>query len=205
MRSHLFLATLAMATLTIPHPAAADDNVHVDLSILGGSLQPTQNSVDQRIPDVGSITLKQNPAGGFGGAVTLWLNDHFALEGTGFYAGASSLEGQAFGFTGAVDASVFYGSGRAVVGVGDRTRLLMSAGIATMARNFDTDLIEDGSLTVGVVGAALLIPMGNAVSLRLNLDDYVYDTYWEFAGAKTDAMRQHDVVFGAGLTFHTGR
>ncbi|MFN8179262.1 MAG: hypothetical protein U0167_15125 [bacterium] len=205
MRTHLFfLATLALASLSFTHPAAAND-ASVDLTISGGSLQPTQNSVDQRIPGVGSLTAKQGAANGVGGRVSIWLNHHFALEGTGFYVGKSALEAQAFGATGAVDVSLFYGSGRVACGIGDRTRLLLSAGIATMARNFDTPLIEDGSLTVGVVGAGLMIPVGNAVSVRLDLDDYLYNTYWEFAGVRTDELPQHDLVFSAGLTFHTGR
>jgi len=179
--------------------------VTVDLTISGGNLRPTQNTLDERVSGVGSITAKQGAASGVGGRLDIWLNEHFALEGTGFYAGASPLEGDVFGATGAVDVSIFYGSGRAVVGIGDRTRLLLSAGIATMARNFDTDAIEDGSITVGVVGAGILIPVGNAVSLRFDLDDYVYDSYWELGDVRSEEIPQHDVVFAAGLTFHTGR
>jgi hypothetical protein len=201
MRTHLFLTALTLTTLSLAGAAAANDAT-VDLTISGGNLNPTQNTLDERISGVGSITAKHGSAPGMGGRVSIWINEHFALEGTGFYAGSSSLEGDAFGTTGAVDVAFFYGSGRAVVGVGNRARFLMSAGLATMARNFDTDAIEDGSLTVGVVGAGLLVPLGNAVSLRFDLDGYFYSSYWEFDGIQSDEILQHDVVLQAGLTFH---
>jgi hypothetical protein len=42
------------------------------------------------------------------GRASIWLNEHFALEGTGFHAGSSPLEGDAFGTTGAVDVAFLY-------------------------------------------------------------------------------------------------
>jgi hypothetical protein len=47
-----------------------------------------------------------------------------------------------------------------------------------------------------------LVPLGNAVSLRFDLDDYFYSSYWEFDGIQSDEILQHDVVLQAGLTFH---
>ena len=153
MRTHLFLTAVALAAFSLPRTVSAGD-VTVDLTISGGTLSPTQNTLDERVSGVGAITAKHGASPGFGGRVSVWLNEHVALEGTGFYAGGSSLEGNAFGAAAAVDATVFAGSGRAVVGVGTRVRFLMSAGLATMARTYDTPLIEDGSLTTGVIGAA---------------------------------------------------
>ena len=56
---------------------------------------------------------------------------------------------------------------------------------------------------MGVVGVGVLLPLGNAVSLRLDTDNYFYNMFWELDGVRSGELLQQDVVFAAGLTFHT--
>ena len=180
------------------------DGTYVDLTVAAGNFSAQRNTLDETLSGLGTVTAKHGSSPAFGGRIDIWFNDHFALQGSGFLAGGSSLEGQAFGVPGSVDASLFYGTGRAVAGIGGRVRLLLSAGFGFRSANYDTPDIEDGSLTVGVVGAGLLVPLGTSVALRLDADDYVYDMYWEVDGLRSREQRQHDVMLTVGLTFRTG-
>jgi hypothetical protein len=196
-----FLILAATATCG----TARAEGARVDLTASAGAFRPTENNLDENVPGLGSVTAKFGTANMFGGRLDIWFNEHVGVEGTAYHAGGSSLEGQAFGAPGAVDASLTYGTGRLAVGVGETTRLILSAGLGIQSASYDTPDIEDGTLTVGVLGAGVLLPLGSAVSLRVDLDDYIYNMYWEIDGLRSEERLQQDVVLAAGLTFHIGR
>lgn len=201
----ILLLPAALIALNALTPSARAEGTAVDFTFSGGVFNPTENNLDEVVPGVGSVTARHGAGNALGARLDIWLNDHFALEGTGTFMTGSSLEGQAFGIPGSVDASFFYGSARGVLGIGQRARLLLSGGVGLANSSYDTHGIEDGSLTVGVLGIGALIPLGNAVSLRLDVDNYIYNMYWELDGLQSEERLQRDVVAMAGLTFHTGR
>jgi len=198
------LPLLLLPLFLFAAPALAD-GASVDLTPSVGYFNPTQNNLDEVIPGLGSVTAKHATGNAFGGRIDVWLNEHFALEGTGYMTTGSSLDGQAFGVAGSVDADFFYGTARALVGVGDKARLLLSAGLGFVNSAYDSNGIEDGSIMVGVLGVGASIPVGNSVSLRFDLDNYIYNMYWEFDGVQSADQLQQDIVAAVGLTFHTGR
>ncbi|NNE44071.1 MAG: hypothetical protein HKN12_07665 [Gemmatimonadetes bacterium] len=215
----MFATSRSLRALRIPVPAlaltlflsaAATDSVRaegtpVDLTLSVGGFSSTQNNLDETVAGIGDVTAKFGSSPIIGGRVGIWLNDHLAIEGTGYYAGGSSLEGEAFGVPGSVDASFFYGSGRLVVGLGADNRVMLTGGIGTQKSTYDTTGIEDGSLMVGVLGVSAQFPIGESVSLRIDADNYLYNMYWEFDGLQSEEQFMRDFVLAAGLTFHTGR
>jgi hypothetical protein len=113
------------------------------------------------------------------------------------------MEAQLFGEAGAIGATVFFGTGRAVLGFGSKTRFLLNAGLGFQSSSYD--FIEGGTWMIGVAGTGLLIPMSEAVGLRLGVDDYIYNAQWDLGdGILTDTILQHDVVFTLGLSIFTG-
>jgi len=150
----------------------------------------------------GSASAQHASSMGFGGRLTFWVNKTFALEATGMFT-STDMEAQLFGDSGAIGASVFFGTGRAVVGFGSKTRLLLNAGLGFQSSSYD--FIEGGTWMIGVAGAGLVLPMNNAVGLRLGVDDYIYNAQWDLGdGTLTDTILQHDVTFTVGLSIFTG-
>jgi hypothetical protein len=151
----------------------------------------------------GSATAQHASSVGFGGRLTFWVNETFALEATGMFT-STDMEAQLFGETGAIGASVFFGTGRAVVGFGQKTRFLLNAGLGFQSSSYD--FIEGGTWMIGVAGAGFVLPINNAAGLRLGVDDYIYNAQWDLGdGILTDAILQHDVTFTVGLSIFTGQ
>jgi hypothetical protein len=193
----LFLVAVA-ALLVAPALPAHAGGVDVTPEI---SLYSPQS--DQANLGNGAATAKHAGAAGFGGRLTFWLNDSFALEATGMYT-STDMEAQLFGEAGSLGANVFYGTGRAVVGFGSHARFLLNAGLGFQSSSYD--FIEGGTWMIGVVGAGAMIPLGKTLGLRLGVDDYIYNAQWDLGGGVlTDTILQHDVTFTAGLSILTGR
>jgi len=151
----------------------------------------------------GAATAKHANATGFGGRLTFWVNENFAFEATGMFA-STDMEAQLFGQTGALGASVFFGTGRAVIGIGSTAKFLLSAGLGFQSSSYD--YIEGGTWMIGVVGAGAMLPLGQTVGLRAGVDDYIYNAQWDLGGGVlTDTILQHDVTFTVGLSLLTGR
>lgn len=88
---------------------------------------------------------------GFGGRLTFWVNENFALEAAGLFT-STEMEAQLFGETGALGATVFFGTGRAVVGFGSKTKVLLNAGLGFQSSSYDYIYnaqwdLGDGTLT----------------------------------------------------------
>ena len=150
----------------------------------------------------GSASAQHASSMGFGGRLTFWVNETFALEATGMFT-STDMEAQLFDESGAIGASVFLGTGRAVLGFGSKTRFLLNAGLGFQSSSYD--FVEGGTWMIGVAGAGLVLPMNQAVGLRLGVDDYIYNAQWDLGdGTLTDAILQHDVTFTVGLSIFTG-
>ena len=202
MHSLRFLP-VSLAVLAAVPASASNRSGDVHLSTFAGRYTP-QNSVVNELG--GNVEARMAEALGYGGQLKIWLNANVALAASGFYV-QSSLDGQAFGATGTLDASVFLGGGRVVVGMGggDGASLLnLSAGIVANMTDYGS-AVESATHAAGVIGADLNVPLGRGVGFHLGVDDYIYDRWFEAGSLQTEPARQHDLVFFGGLTFYPGR
>lgn len=191
------IAVLALLPLVFAVPVRAGE---VDVTPEIGYYAPRSDQVD--IGD-GLATAKHDNKLGFGGRLTFWANPNFAIELNGMYT-ATKMTGQAFGETGSIDANVFFGTARAVAGFGSTARFLLSAGLGVQSSSYD--FIEGGTWMIGVIGAGVMIPLGESAALRLGVDDYMYNAQWDLGGGvMTDTIFQNDVMYTAGISFRTGR
>jgi hypothetical protein len=190
-------AIFALALLVLMHSVLAFAG-EVDVTPELGYYAPLNNQVDE---GDGAVTATHASALGFGARLTFWVNPNFAIEMNGLYT-PTEMEGQAFGETGSLDASVFFGAARAVVGFGSDARFMLSGGLGFQSSSYD--FIEGGTWMIGVIGAGVMIPMGEKAALRLGVDDYLYNAQWEVGDFVTEEIFQHDLVWTAGVTIRTG-
>lgn len=182
---------------------AQDVRSGVDISAFAGQFVATANVIDETAPSFGSVTAKHQNAMAYGGHLTIWINNNFGLEGGVAYT-SSSLEGEAFGSTGSLKANLLYGSGKAVLGFGDYTRFQLSGGLGVVKSGYD--FLEGDSHMVGVIGAAILIPLNQQISLRLEVEDFIHYVQWDLGdGNLTQQINQNDLILGAGFSISTGR
>ena len=204
MRSLALL--LAAATLLTIVPAASQATP-IDLSLYGGYYAPQSNVLDVSTGRTSILQAAKSEAPGLGGALTIWLNDRIGLQGSAFYSDGT-VTGQILNEeVGEMGATSFFGGGRVVLGLGGKDGrpnvLQLSAGL--MYTSLQYELVDGATHGSGVLGAALHLPVSPSVGLRLGVDDYIYDVWWVAGDARTDPLRQHDVVATVGLTFFTGR
>lgn len=195
--SRLYLLTILSLAPALAVPAHAGG---VDVTPEIGYYAPQSDQAS--IPDVASASHAASM--GWGGRLTFWLNDNFALEATGMLTG-TNMQAQLFDQqVGELGATVFFGTGRAVLGFGSKARFLLNAGLGFQSSSYD--YIEGGTWMIGVVGAGVSVPLGHTLGLRLGADDYIYNAQWDLGdGVLTDTILQHDVTFTVGLSFFTGR
>jgi hypothetical protein len=195
--SRLHLTTMVALILAIATPALAGG---VDVTPEIAYYDPLSDQAS--VEGIGSASHAASM--GWGGRLTFWLNDNFALEATGMFT-STDMQAQLFGQqVGELGATVFFGTGRAVVGFGSKARFLLNAGLGFQSSSYD--YIEGGTWMIGVVGAGLSIPLGQTLGMRVGVDDYMYNAQWDLGdGVLTDAIFQNDVTFTVGLSFLTGR
>jgi hypothetical protein len=183
-------------------PAAAERG-DVELTPMVGYYTAQANSIDEVIPGVGSVTARRADTVAGGLRLTAWVRPSLALEISGLYS-SGTLDGQAFGVEGEMGETSFFGAGRLVLSPASQSaRVLFSAGLVLAVQDYE--FVEGSSFMAGVVGVGLKLPMGEAVSLRLDVDDYIYNTWWEVGDQRTTSLTQHDVVSTVGISFSLGQ
>jgi hypothetical protein len=189
------LAGLTWGSLEAPS-ALAESRVDITPSI--ASFNPAANVLDEQ-----GATAKFTDAIGFGGRLTIWLNENVAIEGAGHFV-ESSLDGEFLGDpAGSIGVSLFYGSGQIVVGVGKEKRLQLHGGFGVQGSNYD-EVIEGGNILTGVLGVSAWAPLGQQVALRAGLDSHIHTQYFEFGDFRSEELMQYDMVFSVGLQFTPG-
>lgn len=188
---------LAFLVLLAGRVTMARADTRVDLTPSIAYINPTQNVVDQD-----EISAKFAGAVGFGGRITIWLNDRVALEGSGHY-GRSSLDADIFGESGSIDLALFYGSAQIAVGLGAERRLQLHAGLGMQGTNYD-ELIEGGNILTGVVGFSGVMPLSPSTAIRADFDMHIHTTYFEVGDVQTDELNQYDTVLALGIQFTPG-
>jgi len=192
--------------LLLVSPVARAGNLPGDVhfSTYMGQYAPQSDVVNEL---EGNVEARMANALGYGGQLTVWLNSAVALAASGFYV-STTLDGDAFGVTGSLDASVFMGGARVVLGLGGTetgpSLVNLSAGIVANSTDYGP-AVESGTHAAGVVGVDLNVPLGRNAGLRLGVDDYIHDKWFEVGDVSTEAARQHDVVLYGGLTLYPGR
>lgn len=191
------LVTIAALALALAPPAYAEG---VDVTPEFGYYMPQS---EQANIGNGTATAKHAEAAGYGGRLTFWVNETVGFEATGMFT-STDMEAQLFGQTGSIGASIFFGTGRLVLGFGSLARFMLNAGLGFQSSSYD--YIEGGTWMIGVVGAGAMVPLGEKLGLRLGVDDYLYNAQWDLGnGTLTEEIFQHDLTFTAGLSILTGR
>lgn len=202
MRTQSLILALTLSLVLASAALAGNRAGETRISLYAGQYAPQANVLEELN---GAVTANMTASPGFGAQLTHWAGEHVGLALTGFYA-TSQLEGRIADQVQALDSTVLLGSARVVVGIGGGegpSILNLSAGFALNNTQYD-DVIEGGTIVNGVIGAELNVPLGGATALRLGVDDYVYDRWFEFDGVESTAQRQHDLVIHGGVTFALG-
>lgn len=191
--------TLFSLTLTALLAASAVfGQTRVDLTPSVAYLNSLNDVVDQD-----GITAKYAAAPGFGGRLSIWLNETVMLEGSAHY-GRTTLDGQIFGDdAGSVDLAIFYGSAQIGFALGADKRLILHGGVGMQGTNYD-EFIEGGNIMTGVVGLSGVRPLNDSVSLRVDFDVHFHTAYFELGDVTTDELDQIDTVLAVGLQFGSG-
>ena len=188
--------TLALALLTTLVPQARAES-RVDMTPSFAFFSHTANVIDEA-----GATAKFAGSLGYGGRISIWLNDSVALEASGHY-GRTSLDGQIAGYPGSIDLALFYGSAQIAVGLGPEKRFLLHGGLGLQGTNYD-EAIEGGNIMTGVFGISGWMPLSRTAALRTDLDLHVYSMHFELGGASTQDQSQLDPVLAIGIQFTPG-
>lgn len=185
-------------TLVVAKASTVHAGSRVDLTPSLAYFNPTGNVVEQD-----GLTAKFAGGLGFGGRVSIWLNENVVLEGSGHY-GRTTLDGQLFGdAAGSLDLALFYGSVQLSLALGAEKRFLLHGGLGLQGTNYD-ELITGGNIMTGVFGISGWAPLSETASLRADLDVHVHTMYFEVDGLQTDELTQYDIVATVGIQFSTG-
>lgn len=165
------------------------------------ALLPLSNVVDANAFGTGTPSGGHEFSAMFGGRLTYWFIPEMGAELELLFA-PSALETDPFGLPGTVDAQFFSLNARLVYAFGSDSHkpyFLLTGGLGLWATNYeDYDMTTGG---MGVVALGLRIPMDNALSIRIDLSNYMTTTDWELAsGGETDKILQHDLALTVGLS-----
>lgn len=187
-------------------PAAAQSKYALDFTPHVGVLAPLSDVVEAGAFSAGSPAAAHDVNLLLGGMLTYWWAQEWGIELGVMYA-PNSIESEAFGIPGTIDASFLTVTGRLVYDFGQnpaKPAVLLTGGLGFFATDYDDPLsMKTGGL--GLVGLGLRIPISARIALRVDLDDYITTTNWELpAGGETDKLLQNDLTIKGGLTFSFG-
>lgn len=192
------LTIVAQTVAALLAASAAPAQTRVDVTPSVAYLNSLNDVVEQE-----GVTARYAGAPGFGGRLSIWLNETVMLEGSAHY-GRTTLDGQIFGDdAGSVDLAIFYGSAQIGFALGADKRLLLHGGVGVQGTNYD-EFIEGGNIMTGVVGLSGVRPLNDSVSLRVDLDVHCHTAYFESGNVATDELDQIDTVLAVGLQFGSG-
>ena len=193
-KSALF-ALLALVAAASPVHAES----RVDLTPSLAYFNPTADVIDQD-----GVSARFAGAPGFGGRISIWLNESVILEGSAHY-GRSSLDATLFGApdAGSIDLALFYGSAQLAVALGSEKRFTLHGGFGVQGKNYD-EFIEGGNNWTAVLGLSGWMPLGESTALRADLDVHFHSIYFEVGDLQTDELSQMDMVLAVGIQFTPG-
>lgn len=190
-RRVLAVAGAGVALVIGAHPAAAQGNMGVTPWV--GIYVPTSNSFSFLGND---IKRKNSLVGGL--RLTLWGKSSLGLE---FSAGYSPAKVEIAGTTINEDrkTNVFLGAVKLMLGSSPATGsggVFLGLGPAVIRQGHDVSAQSSSRTDIGGVGnVGIRLPLGKAVSVRFDVEDYFYGGH--FDGSKSF---QNDLGLSAGLS-----
>lgn len=190
------LGALALAALVATAPAALRAQGSTRLGIYGGVFTPLGSDLD--LGAVGGQVKRQNSLA-VGARLTFWGPGILGVEAVGGYSPAKTKVAG-----GTVNSSrnlnLFVGGLKLLVGISPAMSPIgfqFSAGPAVIRRGHDVTS-QDNSETKfgGVFGAGVRFPIGSAVSLTVDGEDYIYKST-----IGTNEETRNDLILSAGLSF----
>ena len=201
MNKIYFLLIVWLASASIDDVQAQNERGQFDLTVPSvGVLFPLADVVESGAISTGSPAADHEVSVVFGSRLTYWFIPEMAAELELVFS-PSALKSDAFGMPGTVDAQFFVLSGRLVYDFGSdqsNSGFLLTGGLGLFGTSYNEFDMTTGGL--GLLGIGYRIRLDNALSLRLDLTDYITTTNWELAdGSETDQLLQTDLVLSAGL------
>lgn len=214
------LLASALALLTGAATASAQQ-IAFDISGFAGLYTPTNDLIeaDAALFDVPGdvLTAEQESAIAFGGRITAWLRESFAIEGSFTYAlsdGEIEIDDQEVSDDAFVtDANVWFGSVKAlyrfVPGPASIWAIHFGAGPALISRGGDAFDDADGTTDIGgVLDVGATFNVAPTVAIRIDVEDYLYSAKLEDSGTGAeigDSRFQNDLLLTGGLVIKLGR
>lgn len=195
-------AVLFALILLIGNMFAQTKGGQIDFAPAIGYYVSTANVIQEDFGNNLTVEASHKSSMAFGGKLTIWANNLLGFESSFAYT-STSLDGEAFGLEGSTDASLFFATEKVVLGFGNSTRFQIGGGFGIVTSSY-SDLDGDTHMT-GVAGIALIIPMSQAVALRLDGDDHIHSIFWTVDDFETDAITQNDIVVTLSISVSTGR
>ena len=166
-----------------------------------GVMLPLADVVESGAISATAPAAKHELSGTFAARLTYWFRSEWGAELELMFS-PSALESDAFGIPGTVDAQFIVLSGRLVYDfrqAHDRPGFLLTGGLGFFATSYNELEMTTGGL--GLITIGYRIPLDNALSLRIDLTDYITTTNWELSdGSETDQLLQNDLTLSLGLT-----
>ncbi|MGH1366330.1 MAG: hypothetical protein ACRBF0_22410 [Calditrichia bacterium] len=170
----------------------------IGITLFGGGFSATSEIIAEDLGLFGEATAKHVSATAFGAHVTNWVSPNIGVESTVAFT-PSAVEVSGLGLEEQISAGLFFSSIKFLVGGGTSSRFHLGFGIGLVTSSYDEFLGGDTHLT-GALGAAVSIPIGKSIALRLGVDNNIHTVFWEFDGVESESKLQNDLVFGLGLT-----
>ncbi len=198
---HYLLLGLIAGVASLQPADAQNRKGQLDLMIPSvGVMLPLSDVVESGAISTGSPAAAHEVSVTFGARLTYWFLSEMGLELELGFA-PSSLESEAFGVPGTVEAQFFELNGRLVYDFRSSPAsagFLLTGGIGLFATNYDEFEMTPGGM--GVVSLGYRIPLDTSLALQFDLSDYLTTTNWELNdGSETDKILQNDVVLSVGL------
>ena len=208
MKKTYVLTLICMISLGFAGAAHAQNQQgQLDLMIPSvGAMLPLSDVVDSGDLGTNAPSGKHDFSVLFGSRLTYWFIPEMGAELELLFS-PSALDGAPFSAPEDIDAQFFALNGRLVYAFGGDTRgtaFLLTGGLGIYATNYSDYEMTTGGM--GVVAIGVRIPMDNALSVRIDLSNYMTTTNWELpAGSETDKILQHDLSLSVGLTINLNK
>ena len=190
------LSTLAALLLIASPDAASAQNVSVTPFV--GYYAPLGTLLKEGATEIGTEGAMM-----FGGRLGLATPGKWSFEGTVAYSGAGLEDVPEDGSVTILGARALY----QLATLGTAGSLHAGAGLAYVMRGGEFwDAIDEGGIEGindfgGTVGLSARFPLGPSMTLRLDVEDYIYSGEIHDDTDATESQLQNDVLLSAGLSF----
>ncbi len=190
---------LALALVTMGAESGA---AQVELSAFGGLYVPTATLGEaQRDPATRALTWQHATSSSFGGRLTVWLAERLGVEGTVAYS-PSDLQRTDGAFFDELDGHILLATTRGLWRFARSSSIdwHLLGGVGLVSRSGSAyDRFEGTTDAAAVLGIGLRVRLGGHVTLRYDVEDYLYSAELAFRESLGSHF-QNDIVISQALS-----